>query len=76
MKTLFDKPQLNGRDIIALREYHQQLKMNNTRLISMSYEAPLLSSGNLTEALMRLRLNLQLSFFNAMRETAIQLVAV
>ena len=30
MKTLFDKPQLNGRDIIALREYHQQLKMNNT----------------------------------------------
>ena len=76
MKTLFDKPQLNGRDIIALREYHQQLKMNNTRLILMSCEAPLLSSGNLTEALMRLRLNLQLSFFNAMRETAIQLVAV
>ena len=69
MKTLFDKPQLNGRDIIALREYHQQLKMNNTRLILMSYKAPLLSSGNLTEALMRLRFNLKLSLFNATRDS-------
>ena len=44
MKRLFDKPQINGRDRNALREFHQQLKMNNTWLMSMGYETPLLSS--------------------------------
>ena len=41
---------------IALRliESHQQLKMNNTWLMSMGYETSLLSSKSLTEALMRL----------------------
>ena len=63
MKTLFDKPHINGRDRIALREYHQQLKMNNTWLISMGYETPLLSSDNLTKALMCLPFNLQQNFF-------------
>ena len=52
MKTLFDKPHINGRHRIALREYHQQLNMNNTWLISMGYKTPLLSSDNLTKALM------------------------
>ena len=69
MKTLFDKPHINGRDRIALREYHQQLKMNNTWLISMGYETPLLSSDNLTKALMRLPLNLQQDFFKATRDS-------
>ena len=68
MKTLFDKPHINGRDRIALREYHQQLKMNNIWLISMGYETPLLSSDNLTKALMRLPLNLQQYFFKATRD--------
>ena len=30
MKTLFDKAHINGRDRIALKEYQQRLKMNNT----------------------------------------------
>ena len=68
MKTLFNKPHINGRDRIALREYHQQLKMNNIWLISMGYETPLLSSDNLTKALMRLPLNLQQYFFKATRD--------
>ena len=68
MKTLFDKPHINGRDRIALRQYHQQLKMNNIWLISMGYETPLLSSDNLTKALMRLPLNLQQYFFKATRD--------
>ena len=59
MKTLIDKPHINGRDRIALREYHQQLKMNNTWLISMGYKTPLLSSDNLTKALMHLPFNSQ-----------------
>ena len=69
MKTLFDKPHINGRDRIALREYHQQLKMNNIWLISMGYETPLLSSDNLTKALMRLPLSLQQDFFKATRDS-------
>ena len=68
MKTLFDKPRINERDIIALREYHQQLKMNNTWLISMGYETPLLSSDNLTKALMRLPITLQSDFFKSTRD--------
>ena len=68
MKTLFDKPHINGRDRIALREYHQQLKMNNIWLISMGYETLLLSSDNLTKALIRLPLNLQQYFFKATRD--------
>ena len=70
MKTLFDKPHINGRDRIALREYHQQVKMNNIWLISMGYETPLLSSDNLTKALMRLPLNLQ-QYFLRLPETVI-----
>ena len=30
MKTLFDKAHINGRDRIALKEYQQRLKVNNT----------------------------------------------
>ena len=69
MKTLFDKPHINGRDRIALRQYHQQLKMNKTWLISMGYETPLLPSDNLTKALMRLPLYLQHGFFKVTRDS-------
>ena len=54
MKRLFDKPQINGRDCNALREFQQQLKMNNTLLMSMGYYTPLLSSESLSIVLMRL----------------------
>ena len=67
MKTLFDKPHINGQDRMVLREYHQQLKMNNTWLILVSYETP--SSDNLTKALMRLPLNSQQDFFKAARDS-------
>ena len=43
--------------------------MKDTWLISMSYETPLLSSDNLTKALMRLPLNLQQDFFKATRDS-------
>ena len=52
MKILFDKAKINGRDRTVLREFHQQLKMSNTRLISMEYETPLLFSEGLTKELM------------------------
>ena len=69
MKILFDKPHINGRDRIALRQYHQQLKTSNTWLISMGYETLLLSNDNLTKALMRLPLYLQQDFFKATRDS-------
>ena len=43
--------------------------MSNTRLISMGYETPLLSSDNLAKALMRLPLYLQQDFFKATRDS-------
>ena len=58
IKILFDNSQINGRDHNALREFHQQLKMSNTRLMSIGYETPLLSTENLTKTLMRLLYNL------------------
>ena len=62
MKTLFDKPHIKWRDRIALKEYYQQLKMNNTWLVSMGYKTPLLSSDSLIKTLMRLPLNFQQNF--------------
>ena len=68
MKGLFNKPQISGRDHSALREFHQQLKMNNTWLMSMGYETTLLSSESLTKSLMRLLYNLHQEFFKATRD--------
>ena len=48
---------MNGRDRNALREFHQQLKINNTWLMPMEYETPLLASESLTNALMQLQYN-------------------
>ena len=45
--------------------------MNDTWLISMSYETPLLSSDNLAKALIRLPLCLQQDFFKAARDSII-----
>ena len=42
--------------------------MNNTWLMSMGYETPLLSSKNLTKALMRLPYNLRQEFFKATKD--------
>ena len=59
MKRLSDKPQINGTDCNALRQFHQQFKMNNVWLMSMGYETPLLSRESLTKVLMRLLYNLR-----------------
>ena len=38
IRTLSEKPQTNGSDRTALREFLQQLKMNTTWSISLGYE--------------------------------------
>ena len=48
-KALFDHPQLKVLYQSGLRQFPQQLKINNTWLLSISYESPLLSFENLTK---------------------------
>ena len=59
IKRPFDKPQINGRDPKALRQFQQQSKIYNIRLKSMGYEDPLLFSESITKALMLLPYNLR-----------------
>ena len=65
LKLLFDQPQIKGADRMSLRRFHQHLKINNTRLLSMGYDTPILSSENLTKAILRLPTFLRREFFKA-----------
>ena len=48
---------------VYLRRFHQQLKCNNSWLLSMSYKSPVFSSENLTKAIHRLPLHLRNRFY-------------
>ena len=63
LKLLFDQPQIKGADRMSLRRFHQHLKINNTWLLSMSYDTPILSKENLTKAILRLPTFLRREFF-------------
>ena len=54
LKNLFDKPQIRANDRITLRQFHQELKLIFTWLMSAGYEVPIFSSENLTKAIIRL----------------------
>ena len=54
LKNLFDKPQIRANDRITPREFHQELKLTFTWLMSAGYEVPIFSSENLTKAIVRL----------------------
>ena len=64
-KALFDRPQLKVFDRSGLRQFHQQLKTNNTWLLSNGYESPLLSCENLTKCISLLPLFLQQEFYKS-----------
>ena len=49
LSSIFDKPQIKANDKISLRQFHQQLKCNNSWLLLMGYKSPLFSSENLTK---------------------------
>ena len=51
IKAVFDRPQIKINDRIGLRNFHQHLKICNSWLCSIGYEAPLLSSENVAKAL-------------------------
>ena len=54
LKCLFDKPQIRANDRITLRQFHQELKLAITWLMSVGYKVPIFSSENLTKAIIRL----------------------
>ena len=60
---MFDKSQIKSNDRIALRKSNQKIKLNNTLLQSMGYNAPLYSMDNVTRAVKRLPFNLRQKFY-------------
>ena len=51
IKAVFDCPQIKANDKIGLRNFQKHLKICNSWLCSTGYKAPLLSSENITKAL-------------------------
>ena len=64
LKDIFDKPQIKANDRISLKQYLQKIKLNNTWLKSMGYNAPLISIENVTRAVKRLPYRLRQKFYN------------
>ena len=73
IKSILDQPQIKPNDKIGLRKYHQQVKITNTRLLSMSYEDPILSYENLSKAVARLPI-FERSFSKPLEITILQMV--
>ena len=69
LSSVFDKPQTKVNDKINLRQFHQQLKCNNTWLLSMGYKSPILSSENLIKAIHRLPLHLRNRFYKFTKDS-------
>ena len=63
LSSVFDNPQIKAYDKIGLRQFHQQLKCNNSWLLSMGYKSPIFSSENLTKAILRLPSHLRNQFY-------------
>ena len=62
IKAVFDHPQIKTNDKIGLRNFHQHYKICNSWLCSIGYEAPLLSSEIIAEALICLTHNIRYDF--------------
>ena len=54
VKLTLDKPQIKGNNHTVLRQFQQELKCNNSWLISMGYHSTLASSDHVTKAIQRL----------------------
>ena len=63
LKKLFDQKQINIKDKLGLRSFHQQLRICISWLSSIGYDAPLNSSENLVKALSVLPVKYQSKFF-------------
>ena len=69
LRNLFDKPEIRANDRITLRQFHQELKLTNTCLMSVGYKVPNFSSENLTKAIIRLPYQLRQRFYKFTKES-------
>ena len=63
VKSLFEFPPIKSNDRIALRNFHQKLKITITWLKSIGYEVPIKSNENLAKALLCLPCNMRNEFY-------------
>ena len=63
VKSLFKFPAIKSNDRIALRNFHQKLKITITWLKSIGYEVPIKSNENLAKALLCLPYNMRNEFY-------------
>ena len=69
LRNLFDKPEIRANDRMTLRQFHQELKLTNTCLMSVGYKVPNFSSENLTKAIIRLPYQLRQRFYKFTKES-------
>ena len=69
IKAVFDCPQIKANDKIGLRNFQKHLKICNSWLCSTGYKAPLLSSENITKALICLPHNIRHDFYKATKKS-------
>ena len=63
VKSLFKFPSIKSNDRIALRNFHQKLKITITWLKSMGYKVPIKCNENLVKALLCLLYNMRNEFY-------------
>ena len=67
--SVFNKAQIEANDKVGLRQFHQQLKCNNSWLLSMGYKSPIFSNENLTKAILRLPSHLRNQFYKFTKDS-------
>ena len=67
LEKLFDQKQINIKDKLGLRSFHQQLRICISWLSSIGYDTPLTSHENLVKALSVLPMKYQSGFFKHMK---------
>ena len=69
LSKLYNRKPISSKDKVYLWQFHQELRQNNTWLLSTSYETPLLSYENLPKAIATLPHSLRQDFFKATRNS-------
>ena len=69
LSSVFDKPQIKANYRISLHQFHQQLKCNNSFLLSIGLKSPIFSSENLTKAIHHLPLHLRNWFYKFTKDS-------
>ena len=65
---MFNKPRIKLNDRSALREFHQQIKLNTTWLSSLGYNKPLYSYDSVRKAILRLPFHLRKEIYKCTKD--------